>query len=107
MGFEVIQNPDNLSLAVVDFEAGGHSSVTFSPDTGAVIRERKVREVPRKVEGSYIQPLEATLPGCRFEGSIGLYLYAGHLAFFRRCLSNTVAQEPGRWESTGFVMDLS
>ena len=25
--------------------------MTFSPDTGAVIRERKVREAPRKVEG--------------------------------------------------------
>ena len=64
---------DNLSLAVVDFESGGRSSVrfdwqisrqsvhfpqccmsrlslkrrTFSPDTGAVIREKKLRESPR------------------------------------------------------------
>merc|ERR1719440_90161 len=82
---EVLTNPDNLSLAVVDFDAGGRSSVTFSPDTGAVIRERKVREAPRKVEGSYIQPLSTTPPGRRFEGSMGLYLHGGHLAFFRRC----------------------
>jgi hypothetical protein len=104
---EVLTNPDNLSLAVVDFEAGGHSSVTFSPDTGAVIRERKVQEVPRKVEGAYIQPLAAMLPGRRFEGSVGLYLYAGHLAFLRRCTSDAAGQEPGTWESTGFVTDLS
>jgi hypothetical protein len=106
--FQVIANPDNLSLALVDFDAGGHSSVTFSPDTGAVIREKKVREVPRKVEGAYIQPLAATLPGSRFEGSFGLYLYAGHLAFLRRCTNNAAAgQELCMWESTGFVTDLT
>ena len=55
---EVLANPGNLSMAVVDFGAGGCcSSVAFSPDTGAVIRERKVREAPRKVEGAYTQPL--------------------------------------------------
>jgi hypothetical protein len=59
---EVLQNPDNLSMAVVDFEAGGCSSVTFSPNTGAVIRERKVREAPRKVEGAYVQPLSMCHP---------------------------------------------
>jgi len=83
---EVIVNPDNLSMAVVDFEAGGCSSVTFSPDTGAVIRERKVREAPRKVEGAYIQPLPTVPPGRRFHGRMGLYLRQGRLAFFRRCV---------------------
>lgn len=82
---EVLANPDNLSFAVVDFEAGGCSSVTFSPDTGAVIRERKVREAPRKVEGAYIQPLPTVPPGKRFHGLMGLYLHKGRLAFFRRC----------------------
>ncbi|CAE8609034.1 unnamed protein product [Polarella glacialis] len=81
---EVLKNPDNVSLAVVDFEAGGCSSVTFSPDTGAVIRERKVREAPRKVEGAYIQPLATITAGQGFEGSMGLYLRGGQLAFFRR-----------------------
>lgn len=102
---EVLANPDNLSLAVVDFEAGGRSSVTFSPDTGAVIRERKVREAPRKVEGAYIQPLATTPPGRGFEGSMGLLLHAGHLAFFRRCRG--ADGELGQWESTGFVTDLA
>lgn len=110
---EVLSNPDNLSLAVVDFEAvaaGGRSSVTFSPDTGAIIRERKVREAPRRVEGAYIQPLSTTPPGQRFEGSMGLYLQGGHLAFFRRCVSKAIdggEPEVGPWESTGFITDLT
>jgi hypothetical protein len=107
---EVLANPDNVSLAVVDFEAGGCSSVTFSPDTGAVIRERKVCETPRRVEGAYIQPLTTTTPGRGFEGSMGLFLHEGHLAFFRRHAARAGEGEElevGPWESTGFVTDLS
>merc|ERR1719149_273254 len=107
---EVLLNPDNLSMAIVDFEAGGCSSVTFSPDTGAVIRERKVREAPRKVEGAYIQPLSTLPPGRRFHGIMGLYLYSGSLAFFRKCTSGSAEAgnlEVGPWETTGFVSDLS
>lgn len=130
---DVQQNPDNLSLALVDFEAGGCSSITFSPDTGAVIRERKVREVPRKVEGAYIQSLPSVPPGRRFKGRIGLYLHRGRLSFFRRCagdmfsvsqenpgeigdlLGNALAEagaaadgtDLGPWESTGFISDIS
>lgn len=107
---EVLSNPDNVSLAVVDFEAGGCSSVTFSPDTGAVIRERKVREAPRKVEGAYIQPLTTITPGQGFEGSMGLYLHGGHLAFFRRHVTRrpgTKDPEVGPWETTGLVTDLT
>ena len=40
---QVTNNADNLSIAVVDFDEGGKSSVTFSPDTGAVIKETKVQ----------------------------------------------------------------
>lgn len=134
---DVQQNPDNLSLALVDFEAGGCSSITFSPDTGAVIRERKVREVPRKVEGAYIQSLPSVPPGQRFKGRIGLYLHRGRLSFFRRCTGNMNVPSPdaaadasdvawignalaqagggaaaddtvvGPWESTGFISDIS
>merc|ERR1719421_2614410 len=81
---EIRANADNLSLAVVDFEGGGRSSVTFSPETGAVLRERKVRESPRAIEGTYIHLLPAAPAGHRFEGVMGLYLRSGHLAFFRR-----------------------
>jgi len=107
---QVHANPDNVSLAVVDFEAGGCSSVTFSPDTGAVIRERKVREAPRKVEGTYIQPLSTITTGQGFEGSMGLYLQGGKLAFFRKHVERATEDKPevvGHWESTGFVTDLS
>lgn len=105
---EVVANPDNLSLAVVDFEAGGRSSVTFSPDTGAVIRERKVQEAPRRVEGSYIHPLPATPLGQRFEGCVGVYLRSGSLAFFRRCaFSGEDVLRKGAWECTGFIADLN
>ena len=50
---QVTNNADNLSIAVVDFDEGGKSSVTFSPDTGAVIKETKVQESPRRVQGWY------------------------------------------------------
>mmetsp|Transcript_18625 Transcript_18625/g.50509 ORF Transcript_18625/g.50509 Transcript_18625/m.50509 type:complete len:381 (-) Transcript_18625:108-1250(-) len=107
---DVVSNPDNVSLAIVDFEDGGCSSVTFSPDTGAVIRERKVCESPRKVQGSYIQPLSTITPGQGFEGSLGMYLKGGHIAFYRRHVvagENDEEPELGPWESTGFVTDLT
>jgi len=108
----VLGNPDNVSVALIDFEAGGHSSVTFSPDTGAVIRERKIQEVPRKVEGAYVQPLPA-LPNKNggFKGSVGIYVLAGHLAFLRKRSVEDESQDGSTaaeiWESTGFVTDLS
>jgi len=111
---KVLANPDNVSLAVVDFEAGGCSSVTFSPDTGAIIRERKIREAPRKVEGTYIQPLTTITSGQGFEGSMGLYLQGGLLAFYRQHVERERGTEEkatglqvGAWECTGFVTDLS
>jgi len=94
MEVDVQRNPDNLSLALVDFEAGGCSSITFSPDTGAVIRERKVREAPRKVEGAYIQSLPSVPPGRLFTGRIGLFLHKGRLSFFRRCAADMFPPAP-------------
>jgi hypothetical protein len=43
---DVSANADNMTLGVVDFDGGGRSSVTFSPETGAVFRERLVRVSP-------------------------------------------------------------
>jgi len=121
---EVRANADNLSLAVVDFESGGRSSVTFSPETGAVLRERKVNETPRAIEGAYIHLLPAAPPGHRFEGLMGLYFQGGQLAFFRKW-SEAAAPRDGAadaegenagatlpasvvpsWETTGFCTDL-
>jgi hypothetical protein len=109
---EVLANADNLSLAVVDFEnPGGCSSVTFSPETGAVLLERKVREEPRTIEGKYIHLLPPS-PGRHFEGTMGLYLLNGQLAFYRRWgpSSRTAIKETtstwAPWETTGFCTDL-
>jgi hypothetical protein len=102
---EVSSNADNLSLAVVDFDEGGKSSVTFSPDTGAVIKEKKIQESPRRVKGAYIQPLQPKLD--RFEGKMGLYVRNSHIAFFRRYKRKDSDPEEQPWESTGFVIDLS
>jgi len=109
---EVLQNPDNLSMAVVDFEAGGCSSLTFSPDTGAVIQERKLVESPRKVEGAYIQPLPMLLSGERFLGFLGLYLRGSHVAFFRKAYVSVpgrhgIEKTTGPWETTGFISNLA
>jgi hypothetical protein len=104
---EVLRNADNLSLAVTDFASGGCSSCTFSPDTGAVIRERKLQDNPRKVEGAYIQPLPQ-ITANKFHGIIGLYLRADGLAFFRRCgeANKDGSMTYGEWETTGIVSDL-
>jgi len=100
----VIENADNLSLVVVDFDHGEKSSVTFSPDTGAVIKETKVQEEPRRVRGAYIQPLQAKTG--RFEGKVGLYVHNGHIAFFRKCGKQEGDTEEPQWESTGFIIDV-
>ena len=107
---QVYANADNLSLAVVDFDEGGKSSVTFSPDTGAVIKETKIQETPRKVKGWYIQPLRHIPPKVgtsvirneRFEGIMGLYVKQGKIAFFRK-FAHGDSQD---WETTGFVIGL-
>lgn len=112
---DVRSNADNLSLAVMDFEGGGSSSVTFSPETGAVLRERKVKEEPRVIEGSYIQLLPIHKAGRRFEGRMGIFVQGGQLAFFRRwnvsepkeSEAQTEMAEQPLWETTGFCTDLS
>lgn len=112
---QVQKNADNISLAVVDFDDGGHSSVTFSPDTGTVIKETKIKELPHSVMGWYIQPLghiqvhqgspsresHANAINNRFEGQMGLYIHDGMLAFFRKCWNQR------RWETTGYIVDLT
>merc|ERR1712004_877589 len=83
---------------------GGRSSVTFSPETGAVLLESKVQESPRAIEGTYLHLLPQAPPQTRFEGSMGLYLRDGHLAFFRRWVSSGDGQAP--WETTGFCTNM-
>jgi hypothetical protein len=100
---DVVSNPDTLTLAVVDWEAGGWSSLTFSPDSGLVFAEKTLTIEPRCVDGKYANALPELPKGQRFEGTVGLFIYAGRLAFFRRC---RVATEE-IWETTGFISDTS
>eukprot|EP00397_Hematodinium_sp_SG-2012_P024495 GEMP01025516.1.p1 GENE.GEMP01025516.1~~GEMP01025516.1.p1 ORF type:complete len:355 (+),score=100.50 GEMP01025516.1:436-1500(+) len=95
---DVAANADNLSLAIVDFDEGGKSSVTFSPDTGAVIRETKVQETPRRVKGAYIKPRKPNFT--KFEGKVGIYVKNAMIAFFRQYTRQ-------HWESTGFCVDFT
>ena len=92
---EVLANADNLSIAVVDFDGLGNSSLTFSPEFGSVLCERKVGEMPGDVEGTYITLLPAATSGRNFEGTLGFYLRGGHIAFFRRWAGNQGDQAGG------------
>lgn len=94
----VSNNADNISLSVVDFDAGGKSSVTFGPMTGAVLRETKVLEQPGVVQGAYIQPLAKQ--GDKFMGHMGIFIKGGEISFFRKVKDQ-------EWETTGFIADLA
>lgn len=100
---EVLANPDNVSLAVCD--DGGLSTVTFSPDTGAVIREYNISD--GRTSGAFLTALLMMPLGHRFHGLVGVYLRDGHLAFFRRHVAVEGDGEGGPWECTGFVTDLA
>jgi len=95
---EVTVNADTTSLSIVDFDEGGESSVTFSPEHGVVIRERKIQTSPCVTRGAYFQPLPPKLD--KFTGMMGLYILGDQVAFFRRC------EDSEDWETTGFVIDL-
>lgn len=128
---EVISCPGSLSMALVDFEAEMISSVTFSPEAGAVLRERRSREAPSELDGVWAQPLSSLPVESQFRGLVALYVEQGRLAFLRRLpvdrdnegadgarLDTTQAPGDGRaatesietewaaWESTGFICDL-
>ena len=96
-------NHDNLSLSLVDFAEGGVCSVTFSPDAGAIIKERKVKERPRQVRGSFAYALATLEPqelrGTRFFGKVGLFVKAGKLAFLRQGRDQD-------WQSSGLCVQL-
>lgn len=115
---EVLANPDRLTLAVTDWDAGGCSSLSFSPDAGMVFIESAPFSQPKKVTGKYINSLPALDAKHPFHGELGLFVSAGRIAFFRRCRNGKVAAsveckgeasevETGQWETSGYVTDLS
>jgi hypothetical protein len=100
----VSENSDSFSFSLVDFDGSGQSSVTFSPDTGVVIKEKKVAETPGKVEGAYatpLRPISHDTVNERFTGKVGLYVRRSKLAFLRRSNLSML------WETTNFVADTN
>lgn len=96
---------DNISLSLVDFDGeGGCSSLTFSPDTGTVIKERKTSETPRKIVGEYFQclPVSASLYGENNGGRCGVFISSKRaISFYRKHHSFPT------WETTGTVADCT
>ena len=98
----VDENSDNFSLALVDFDDGGKSSITFSPDTGVVIKEKKVLDAAGKVEGLFAFPLKpSSVFGDRFVGRVGIFCVNGKVAFTRK------SKGSDSWETTQLCTQLS
>lgn len=95
---DVSDNADNISFGIISDDDGGKTSLTFGPMTGAVLRESLKEQ--GIVQGAYIQPLSKMPPPAKFMGRMGAYIKGGELAFFRKVKDQ-------RWETTGFVADLS
>lgn len=115
---EVLANPDRLTISVTDWDVGGCSSLSFSPDAGMVFIERAPFSSPKQVSGKYLNALPALDQKQSFHGELGLFVCAGRIAFFRRCRNGKVTShkgecvetdtsDEGHWETSGYVMDLS
>lgn len=87
---------DNLSLSLVDFDGGGTSSLTFSPDCGALIQETK-SFTDNLVHGEYA----AALGSCREFGRLNESRMAIYIS--RDLEINFMRYCAGNWESTGFL----
>ena len=93
--FAVKDISDNLSVSLVDFDGNGNSSLTFSPDTGAVICETKAPGEP--LSGNYA----CVLPGAphfgkKNEGLLAIFISnTGEIMFLRN--------SDDAWASTGYV----
>ncbi len=91
---------DHLSLSLVDFDGAGTSSLTFSPDCGAVIQETKSYD-EQLVHGQY----SAVLGVCRgfgkkTESRMAVFISStGDVTFMRRAHD--------QWESTGVISNLT
>ena len=98
--FHVHANPDSLSLSIVDFHGGGSSSLTFSPDTGVVILEKKSHK-QNSVTGRFARVLPPC-PSFASTANTRLSLFVASdlsVEFFRRCGT--------QWDCTGPVCDSS
>ena len=92
--FAIYNVSDNLSISLVDFDGNGNSSLTFSPDTGAVICETK--GPGRRLSGNYA----CVLPGVPYFGK----KHQGLLAIFvSRDGKIMFMRYAHGWDSTGYV----
>jgi F-box domain len=92
----VCQLSDSISLCVVDFDGvGGCSSLTFSPDTGTVIMERK-SATNGGITGEYFQ----SLTNCHSYTRCGVHVSPRSISFYRK-------QKTSSWETTGIISDCS
>jgi hypothetical protein len=118
MELEVLGNPDRLTISVTDWDVGGCSSLSFSPDAGMVFIERAPFSLPKQVSGKYLNALPALDQKQPFHGELGLFVNNGRIAFFRRCRNGKVTSQKGEcvetgtsdeghWETSGYVTDLT
>jgi hypothetical protein len=94
---------NSLSISLVDFDGRGSSSLTFSPDEGLVIRERKLLIDSDRVEGQYTECMPAARRFAKNKtgGWIGMYIDRNlGIEFFRQ----RARRKP---ETSGLVSDCS
>lgn len=95
----VRKRSDNLSFCLVDFDGEGTTSLTFSPDAGAVIRETQTAE--DEIIGEYAAVLRKEKRfGTDKDSKMAVFVSAeGEIVFMRYF--------GGKWESTGTVSDCT
>ena len=94
---------NSLSISFVDFDGKGSSSVTFSPNEGFVIKERKLLMDSNTVDGQYAECMSPSPKfGKRKTGArIGMYLDRNlGIEFFRSTTKRRI-------ETTGIISDCS
>lgn len=108
MELEVLNASESLSLAIVDGEDVGCTSVAFSPDLGMVVHETWIEDTPPRLQGAYLQPMLATTEGLGFTGSVGVYISEGNLVFFRKlCRHGGKIDSLEGWETTSMLTGLA
>ena len=95
----VRKRSDNLSFCLVDFDGEGTTSLTFSPDAGAVIRETQTSE--DEIIGEFAAVLRKEKRfGTDKDSKMAVFVSASCEIVFMRYFA-------GKWESTGTVSDCA
>jgi hypothetical protein len=98
MEVSVYNRSDHMSFCLVDFEGNGTSSITFSPDAGAVIKE--TRSPDDGISGDYTAALRRRKHfGVTSPSKAAIFISTQVGIVFMRFFE-------GNWESTGPVANL-